>query len=329
MIKVINYALLIFISSLSVANGADLKLGASPLATYVDDEGEPARLNAIVGEAFRRMDTNVELNVMRRAFLGGAITTGKLNGEYAFISLDARSDNYHYSASYLPLNFYVVSKRPDVSEIKLLPQLQDSRIAIENRFANTDEFRKIAAVKWSRNPTTFDAFRQFADERAPLLMTTGLLADEFNKLLLADNEELTYRSPSPLLRAGFHVAISKSTESSSSLIAAFDNTIAEMQTDGSYNRLLQISWLTKDINDDGVADFISSSAVAHLDEAPSKASAYALDRTSPSTQSLFVIDNVRYANWAEATAVLGTQNTYTAPKSLLDEDIYKKIIRQW
>ena len=102
-----------------------------------------------------------------------------------------------------------------------------------------------------------------------------------------------------------------------------------MQTDGSYNRLLQISWLTKDINDDGVADFISSSAVAHLDEAPSKASAYALDRTSPSTQSLFVIDNVRYANWAEATAVLGTQNTYTAPKSLLDEDIYKKIIRQW
>lgn len=329
MIRVINYAFVIFISSLSVAHSADLKLGASPLATYVDDEGEPARLNAIVSEAFRRMDVNVELDVMRRAFLGSALSSGQLDGEYAFISLDARSSNYRYSASYLPLNFYVISKRPDVSEIRLLPQLQDTRIAVENRFANTDEFRKISSVKWSRNPTTFDAFRQFADDRAPMLMTTGLLADEFNKLLLADNEELTYRSAAPLLQAGFHLSLSSSTESGQQLIKAFNKAVDTMQSDGTYNRLLQLSWLTKDINNDGIADFISSTDVLHINASPVNTATYALDATAPSPRSLFVIDNVRYENWTEAASVLGGKALSPAPESLLDQDIYKKIIRQW
>lgn len=329
MIKVINYAFLIFISSLSVAHSADLKLGASPLATYVDDEGEPARLNAIVSEAFRRMKVDAELDVMRRAFLGSALSTGQLDGEYAFISLDTRSSNYHYSASYLPLNFYVISKRPKVSEIRLLPQLQDTRIAVENRFANTDEFRKISSVKWSRNPTTFDAFRQFADDRAPMLMTTGLLADEFNKLLIADNEELTYRSAAPLLQAGFHLSISVNTERAQTLIDAFDKAIDTMQSDGTYNRLLQISWLTKDVNGDGIADFISCTDVLHKDASPVNIAAFALDETSPSPRSLFVIDNVRYTNWTEVASKLGGKPLSPAPESLLDQDIYKKIIRQW
>lgn len=329
MIKIINYAFLIFISSLSVAQGADLKLGASPLATYVDNEGEPARLNAVVSEAFRRMDVDVELNVLRRAFLGSALSSGQLDGEYAFISLDTRNSNHLYSDSYLPLNFYVISKRPNVTEIHLLPQLQDTRIAIENRFANTDEFRKISSVKWSRNPTTFDAFRQFADDRAPMLLTTGLLADEFNKLLIADNEELTYRSAAPLLQAGFHLSLSGNTENGQTLIKAFDEAIDAMQSDGTFNRLLQISWLTKDINNDGVADFISSTDVLHIDVSPADAAPFALDATKPSAGSLFVIDDKRYANWAEAASALDGETLSPAPQSLLDQDIYEKIIRRW
>lgn len=47
---------------------AQLKLGATALPTLVDEDNEPARINDIVTEAFRRMDKTVSLEVMRRLF---------------------------------------------------------------------------------------------------------------------------------------------------------------------------------------------------------------------------------------------------------------------
>lgn len=329
MIKVFSGLILTGLFCLTTPAQAEIKLGASPLATYIDNGGEPARLNSIVTEAFRRMDTDVTLQVMRRAFLGGALTTGQLNGEYAFISLDDKQSNALYSTPYLPLYLYAASKRPAVKEIKLLPQLQDSRIAIENRFANTTQIRAVREVKWSRTPTTFDAFKQFADDRTPLLMTSALLIDEFNLLLLADNEELVSRSADALITSGFHLMLAEDTAANRGLISTFNDTISQMQSDGTYNTLLGKSWLSKDINNDGIADYITSESVFHNTTPPSAATAYPLDSTRPAAASVYMIDGNRYDNWQDAVNALQALTPAATQLSLLDADIYKKIIRQW
>lgn len=314
---------------ISTDTHAQIKLGASQLPTYVDNEGEPARLNSIVSEAFARMEQALELTVMRPAFLGSSVLGGQLDGEYAFLDLDHQKSQFSYSQSYLPVYLYAVSKKASVKEVVLLPHLKDERIAIENRFANTDKLRLIKDIKWARNPSTFDAFKQLADNRAYYLMTTRLLVDEFNRLLRAENEELVYLSAQPLVTAGFHLALSGSSSATQALLTQFDNTINTMQQDGTYNRLLGIDWLTKDLDDDGVADFISSTEMAHTSLNPTALSyAFALDNTMASQQSHYYVDGTLYKDAQAAFAALA-KVTQTPRPSLLDKDVYQRILERW
>lgn len=327
MIKLFRFLLCICFCVASPLSMATVKLGASPLATYVDNEGEPARLNTIVQTAFSRISEDVELSVMRRAFLGSALSAGQLDGEFAFISLDSRDSNLYYSAAYLPLRLFVGSKRPNVANITLIPQLQDSRIAVENRFANTDDIRKIREIKWSRNPSTYDAFKQFADNRAPFILTSELLLSDFNRLLIDDNEEPVFLTPVPLLSKGFHLALKKSS-GNLALIKKFDSVIAEMQKDGSFNEYLGVTWLQKDVDDDGVADYVTSDKVNHRLDERQFLKAFPLDDTKPGDASRFYVNGEAYPTFEKAkTALISAASA--APESFLDRDIYKKIIKQW
>lgn len=327
-----KFLVVLLVSSVCVAQGVmakSLSLAATPFPTYVDNEGEPARLNDIVSEAFRRMGTDVELQVMRQAFLGSGLLSGELDGEFAALELDEKRSQALYSASYLPVYLYAVSKQPDVRSIRLLPHLQDARVAIENRFANTSRFRQVKEVKWSRNPTTYDAFKQLADDRAPLLLAPHLLVDEFNRLLLADNEELLEYSAAPLVTTGYRLALNASAPKAETLINDFNNTIKAMQRDGTYNRLLHLAWLTKDIDGDGIADYIVSSAVGE-DAYPAiaKDAAFALDSTKPGEQSRYYVDGKQVDSAQTAVTLMPVKST-SRRDSLLDKEIYARMIQRW
>ena len=308
---------------------AQTRLGASQLPTYVDDEGEPARLNNLVKEAFERMGEPLEVSVMRPAFLGSAILSGALDGNYAFIDLDNEKSNMKYSKSYMPLYLYAVSKNDSVKEVALIAHLQDRRVAIDNRFSNTDTIRLIKDVKWGRNPSTYDAFKQLADNRAYYLVTSRLLIDEFNRLLRNENEEMVYLSARPLVTAGFKLALREDVSGADARLQRFDQVIDAMQRDGSYNRLLGITWLTKDVNGDGSADFISSSQVMHQALAPRVLEyALALDTTSVDDTSVFVVDGTLYTSATDAFSALQSAEVGARP-SLLDTDIYERILQRW
>ena len=302
-----------------------VSLVASSFSTFVDNEGEPARLNAIVAEAFSLMKKDVDLAVMRQAFLGSELRARRADGEFAYLDLGDRDSEYYYSKAYLPLHLYVASKKPIAENIKLLPHLNDKRVAIENRFANTPTFRRLKEIKWSRNPSSYDAFKQIADDRAPLLLSSRLLIDELNRLVQHDNEEILFLSPVPLLKTGVHLSLHKDTNNAQALITGFEDAIDSMQYAGRFNVLLGLSWLTKDVNGDGVADFIGSKTTTS--QASLTLAAHPLDKHSPSAQSLYVIDGVEYPSLDEANRAL--PENVPSRASFLDAEVYKRILQRW
>ncbi|BFT31611.1 hypothetical protein D210916BOD24_27870 [Alteromonas sp. D210916BOD_24] len=306
---------------------ATTTLAASPFETYVSDDGEPARLNKIVTAAFNRANIDIELKVMRDAFLGSSVLTGKVDGEFAHVDLGENKSDFLLSDVYLPIYLYAVSKRYDVENIKLFPHLNNNRVAIENRFANTPTFRLLKEIKWSRNPSTFDAFRQLADDRAPYLITTQLLANEFNTLLAYDDEELLHFSAKPLVHSGFQLAIRNTVTNAAKTIHAFNSAVADMQHEGEFNVLLGIAWLTKDIDGDGIADFIGHSSITrpyHRHDL-----AYSLDGMATSEKSRFFIDGQAYASRQQSDSALPQLAEEHTTPSLLDATIYRQLIRKW
>ncbi len=316
------------IAQIGFVRAEPLVLAASQFTTYVDDEGEPARLNALIREAFSRMQQDIELQVMRQAFLGSALVSGKAHGEYAYIDLDDRKSNFVYSQAYLPAYLYAASKSVSVQRVKLIPHLHDYRVAVENRFANTPRFRLLKEIKWSRNPSSYDAFRQIADDRAPYLMTTRLLIDEFNRLLNDDDEELLLLSAAPLVTTGIHLSMNQKHPQAQTIIEQFDNTITQMQRDGSFNRLLGVAWLTLDVDGDGTADFVSSAQTPHeIKDSNALSYAYPLDSTQSNDNSSFYVDGEKYDNWDDVAQVIA--DSPDVRPSLLDPEVYSRMLQRW
>jgi polar amino acid transport system substrate-binding protein len=313
--------------NVSQLHAAPTKLGAASFETYISDDGEPARVNTLLEKVFQKAELDIQLQVMRQAFLGSSVLTGKLDGEFAYVNLGEDSSNYVLSDIYLPIYLYAVSKEADVEAIKLFPHLKDNRVAIENRFANTPSFRLLKDIKWSRNPTTFDAFRQLADDRAPYLITTQLLARELNILLANDNEETLHFSAKPLAKTGFQIAISKNVANAERIVAQFNQAVSTMQNSGELNQPLELAWLTKDVNGDGVADFIGHSNITTTSDLLN--TAYSLDGKPTSEASAFYIDGDRYASLEEARAALPDKESSSPRESLLDKTTYQLLLRRW
>ncbi|RDV26604.1 hypothetical protein DXV75_06320 [Alteromonas aestuariivivens] len=322
------WALMVSVISIGQAS-AQVRLAASPFSTYVDYEGEPSRLSAIVQEAFERMEIPVDVQILRPAFLGSGLSAGKLDGEFAFIDFNDRNSQFIYSDGYLPFYLYAANRNQNVSDIRLMPHLKDNRVAIENRFVNTGKMRLLKQVKWSRNPSAYDAFKQLADGRAPYLMTTRLLAEEFNRLLMIGKGTRLYLSGAPLLKGHFYLTLSKNYTNAESVIVSFNSAIQQMQADGSYNRILGVPWLSKDINGDGVAELIASSKTLHPELTKERALlAFPLDDSTIGDSSTFIIDGVTQPDWPSAQAALDSATIGERP-SLLDEEVYDTMIKRW
>lgn len=308
-------------------HAASITLAASSFETYISDDGESARINALLEKVFQKAQLDIELRVMREAFLGSSVLTGKVDGEFAYVNLGEDNGNFFLSNTYLPVYLYAVSKSGDVEDVRLFPHLKDNRVAIENRFANTPSFRLLKDIKWSRNPTTYDAFRQLADDRAPYLITTQLLARELNILLANDNEETLHFSAKPLAKTGFQLAISKNVANAQNVIKQFNQAVSSMQDNGEFNAPLAIAWLTKDVNGDGVADFIGHSSITTVSDVLS--AAYSIDGKPTSERSAYYVDGKAYASIEAARAAL-TKNEGSQPRhSLLDKATYQQLLRRW
>ena len=316
--KNVKRSILLGLFLLSANVGAEaFSLAAAPFETYVADDGEPGRVNALLREAFAKMDsTQVDLQIMRAK---------RVDGEFAYIDLGEKQQGIVLSRPYLPLTLYATGKGPEVENVKLFPHLKGHRVAIENRFANTPTFRLLKNIKWSRNPSTYDAFRQLADDRAPFLITSKLLIDEFNLLLASVDEELLRFSAKPLLTSGFRLALHSDVPNAQGFLSTFNAVIDAMQEDGSYNRLLGIHWLLKDVNSDGVADFIANSRITTA--ASPLSTAYALDNSLPSETSLFIVDGVQYADFDQAK--LSLTPSVMPRESLLDPELYDLMLKRW
>lgn len=320
--------LLVFVSCHAVAQST-LTLVANPLPTLVGDELESARLNQLVKQVFRHIGVDVELVVDRPAFSGSGLLTGKYDGEFAHFSLQERRDNLHYSKAYLPSLLFVASRKETLDDVSQFSHISNSRVATTNRIANTPAMRSVNAVSWVRNPSLFDMFSQLSEKRADYVFEDWLVIAEFNRMLINDGEKPLFVSPNPLVTSAMTISLRKDYPGAKQLLTDFDNNINDMQENGQFNLAMAVRWTLKDVNGDGIADWITSAKMHHEDTPPmSQKGVLPLDKTHPEEASLFIIDGTYYNNWPEALARLDEQSVLPRP-TLLDREIYKRMLQRW
>ncbi|WP_100644313.1 substrate-binding periplasmic protein [Alteromonas facilis] len=320
------------------ANAAQtLQLVTTEWESFTNQGAHSERLSDIVTAAMKRAGYDTVITTERPAFAGSGLNSGRFDGRIDYIDLESKRANFSYSQQYLPLYLHLVSKTEDVEAVRSFAQIRGARVAIENRYAATPPLRLVRDIKWSRNPTTFESISNVAEERSNYLLTDSLFFAEFNRLLIAENEELLHRSNAAIFSTGLHLSLNSAVPNAEQIIQAFNTAIQGMLKDGSMNELLGLPWIMASLEEGQGIALISSSKTPHITDElasePTKAMniAYPWGAKSASVDSYF-IDGKSFSQWADAVAYLkenGESVSLEERDSYLDPSAYTRILRQW
>lgn len=338
-VLVLVSTLLCFLSLLSsaAAQAKPLSLVTTEWESFTHQGAHSERHNEIVEHAFERAGHPIHITTERPAFAGSGLSSGKYQGRIDFIDLNPFDDDFVVSAQYLPLYLHLVSKNQDVENVRSFAQIRNARVAIENRFAATPPLRLVREIKWSRNPNTFESINNLAKERSNYLLTDSLFFAEFNRLLIAEDEELLHKSNEVIFTTGLHITLHNSVADAESILADFDRAITAMIADGSMNQHLGLAWILADTDNDNIAELVSSVSVQHSSALvngplePVLSRAYQWDGSGVQAVQV-VIDGQRFATWGDAQAFLRSnakQITDAERTSYLDPNTYTRILRAW
>ena len=325
------------IGNIGTVQANSLSLVTTEWESFTHQGAHSERLNDIVEEAFNRAGHPIRITTERLAFAGSGLSSGKYQGRIDFVDLNPFDEDFIASAQYLPLYLHLVSKHDAVETVRSFAQVRNSRVAIENRYASTPPLRLVTDIKWSRNPNTFESINNLAKERSNYLLTDALLFAEFNRLLIAENEELLHKSEEVIFTTGLHVTLHNSVPNAESVLTDFDRAIASMVEDGSMNRHLGLAWILVDTDGDGEAELVSSTAIHHTRGVVEGAfetivsNAYRWDASSVQQPQL-VIDGQRFNDWPNAKQYLlnnANQLSDAERISYLDPSAYTRILRAW
>ena len=107
-------------------------------------------------------------------------------------------------------------------------------------------------------------------------------------------------SRQPLLRRPLHFAVRRDLEGAKELIAGFDSAIETMIADGSYHRILGVTWLWADIDDDGRAEFVLGGQRAGTREPDDAYAAVGPDEPPAKAGSRrYYVDGKMYEGWQQ------------------------------
>jgi len=148
------------------------------------------------------------------------------------------------------------------------------------------------------------------------MLVDDLLIQYLLKYQVNDVHEFLEIADYPILVKPLHFALRKDLENASAIISAFNTEIGEMIAEGTYNRILELNWITADVDGDGTMEFILDGNAAGT--APPERS-YGVSKGSamsgkPGINNGYFIEGKKYSSWDDVPQsykteiVMSTQN---------------------
>ena len=102
----------------------------------------------------------------------------------------------------------------------------------------------------------------------------------------------------PLLVKSLHLGLRKDVENAEGILKEFDEEIAEMIADGTFNDILELNWVQADIDGDGVVELVLGGDLAGT-SAPDNIYGLMMDESyrSKNGPKQYYVDGKMYESW--------------------------------
>ena len=300
-----NLTLLALIFSASLFAQHSLKLASDVWPPFTNKDGQKTIALDLVEAAFFRMNEPMEVHITSFAQVIEGIEKGNYEGCGAMWKTPERESKMLFSDPYLQNRLVLVELKnpmPDTSELR--------KIGAVSAYAYEIPLLQSKDVKVLYTNSDQENLNLLLAGKIDLMLADELLV---HYLLQAQKEKVDEMLDisAPIAVKSLHLAIDKDLPAAESLIARFNTEIENMIAEGVYHDVLELNWITADIDGDGNPENILRGEAAGSTPPQSSYALFYNDSSNVSSSS-YHVNGTLYENWEDVPQKY-KENMYDSP----------------
>ena len=248
--------LLLIIFIVSTAQAQTLKLASDVWPPFTNVENEVHFSSDIVLEALKRSGYSAEISIIDFGDVIAQINQSKYDGSAALWISDERQETMLFSRPYLENRLVLVGKKGSPVIYTELSELRGKKLAIVPTYDYGPELRNQKSLILAEAKNEQECLNLLLAGQVDYILLDNLLAHHLKEYQHTDVSNFLAIGNVPMLNKSLHFAVSKNVPNAEEIINQFNASIEEMIKDGSYNDLLNISWILADVDNDGRQELV-------------------------------------------------------------------------
>ncbi|MET0792385.1 MAG: transporter substrate-binding domain-containing protein [Polyangiaceae bacterium] len=239
-----------------------LHLVSTQWPPFTDVEGKDRVAFSLVHGALERAGYRSETEVLPSATYADALRNSKYDGSPATWHSKEREQYLLYSKPYLENRLVLVGRAGSDVSAKAFSDLKGKRIGIQEGFAYGEVLDEAKDPIFVRNPSLTESFQALSKGEVDYVLIDVLVLQYLFDQDAARAKQLFAVGEHTLISRTLHLTVRKDFPKAQIVIDRFDQEIAKMMRDGSYNRLLEVTWVEVDVDSDGVNELVLAGSAA-------------------------------------------------------------------
>lgn len=256
-----------------IAQATTLKLGATKWLPFTGAQGEPRVASTLTENALERAGYKSTTAFVPDGQLTPKLQHGEYDGSPAMWKSADREQYLLYSKAYLENRLVLVARKGGDVSAHSLKELKGKTVALVEGYAYGDAVTAATETHFVRGASAHDNLQALLAGKVDYALLEDLVVAYLFESQTKEASARLDAGKTPLVTRTLHFAVRKDLPDAQQIIDRFNDAIASMVGDGSYNKALQLAWIRADVDGDGQDELIPQGD--HLGSAPPERS-YAL-----------------------------------------------------
>ena len=257
--RVLRAALVLAVTAvpilLAAAQPKSLKLVSTAWPPFTNGEGGPRFALDLVEAALGRMHMPSQTTIVSPSEFSAKLLSGDFDGSAAAWRDPMRELVLVYSRPYLENRLVLVGRHGADVSAPALTALKGKKIAIVDGYSYGAAIEASGPI-WIRTDTEEDSLSALLKGGADYTLMDELVVRYLVDAYPQESGARLSIGTSPLITRELYLAISRTRHDAESIIDGFNTQIRAMIKDRTYHKLLNLDWITADVNGDGIPDFV-------------------------------------------------------------------------
>ena len=238
------------------AASGKLELVSTVWPPFTDVAGRPRRASDLVHEALKRAGVLEETSIVADDRLIPSLSDGSYAGSGALWYSAERERFLLYSKPYMETRLVLVGRKGQDVSASSLASLTGKRVALVKTWAYGPAVDEATATTFVRGDSMEDNLQAVLDGNVDYTIIDDLVIRSIVEAYPQDARGRLAVGTAPLVVRPLHFAVRRDVPGAEEIVARFNDQIQGMLLDGSYNRILHMTWIRADADGDGQQELV-------------------------------------------------------------------------